>query len=215
LVTVFLSNPNSRLCAAPSLSSKPMVEDRSNTQVPAGGAENIPGYVKRKIRERKAKKNRQNRPEVARTGACARARLLKQAADLADLLADRDASGAIKVLRAGLSATKKMWDGNARDWVEQPDWKTRHDCALAILAYRFGKPIERSIAATGTFEELGQILSRIRASPIAMEELADLPSVRAMASVPDSLQIGPTVTSGDEPTQDKVTENKPPSAAEK
>jgi hypothetical protein len=56
-------------------------------------------FVKRRIREQKARKDR---PAVARTHACAREKFLKQAADLADLLADQDASGAITVLRAGL-----------------------------------------------------------------------------------------------------------------
>jgi len=120
-------------------------------------------YVKCRIREQKANKDR---PEVARAHACAR-KVLKQAADLADLLVDQDASGAIKVLRSGLEATKLMWDGNVRDWVEQPDWKSRHDCALAILSYRFGKPVERQLQISGTFEDLGQLFGRIQSSPAA------------------------------------------------
>jgi len=123
-------------------------------------------YVRSKIRE-KAKKH----GAVTRVRACARARLLKQAADLADLLVDQDASGAVKVLRAGLAATKLMWDGNARDWVGQPDWKVRHDCAMAILAYRFGKPVERQLQINGTFEDLSQLFARLDDSPAARRAL--------------------------------------------
>ena len=58
----------------------------------------------------------------SRARVCAREDL-KEAAELADLLTDQDATGAIKVLRAGLKATKKFWDANTREWVEQPDRK--------------------------------------------------------------------------------------------
>ena len=64
-----------------------------------------------------------------------------------------------------------MWDGNARDWVEQPDWKARHDCAMAILAYRFGKPVERQLQISGTFEDLGQLFARVQNSPAARRAL--------------------------------------------
>ena len=148
--------------------SKAIPGDNANTQVPPPSEpERIPGYVKRKIREQKALKKPTAR---APARACAR-EVLKQAAELADLLADQDVSGAIKVLRTGLAATKLMWDGNARDWVEQPDWKARHDCAMAILSYRFGKPVERQLQVTGTFEDLGQLFGRIQNSPAARRAL--------------------------------------------
>jgi len=133
-------------------------------------------YVRSKIRQ-----NAKERPAVARAGACAKL-VVKQATELADLLVDRDSSGAIEVLRDGLRATKLMWDGNARDWVEQPDWKARHDCAIAILAYRFGKPVERQMVVAGSFDDFEKLVDRLKLSPLAREELAGLPGVeRAMS----------------------------------
>jgi hypothetical protein len=133
-------------------------------------------YVRSKIRQ-KAKE----RPADTRARACAKL-VVKQATELADLLADQDASGAIKILRAGLSATKLMWDGNARDWVEQPDWRARHDCAMAILAYRFGKPVDRQRVVAGSFDDFEKMVDRLKLSPLAREELAGLPGAeRAMS----------------------------------
>jgi hypothetical protein len=100
--------------------------------------------------------------------------------------------GAVEIWREGLKATKFVWDQKAQCYVDTgfPDWDVRERMSLAIAAYMEGKPIERQINVTGNFEELGQVLNRIRASPIAMEELADLPSLRGMPSDSDSLQIG-------------------------
>ena len=132
-------------------------------------------YVRSKIRQKVKER-------LADTRARACAKLVKQAAELADLLVDQDSSGAIEVLRAGLRATKLMWDGNARDWVEQPDWKARHDCAMAILAYRFGKPVERQMVVAGSFDSFEKLVDRLKLSPLAREELVGLPGLeRAMS----------------------------------
>src|SRR4029077_8312146 len=157
-------------------------ENKRNMHVPTTEAEKIPGHGRRKIKERKTSKER---ADLARAGACARAKSLKKAADIADLLADQDASGAIKVLRAGLAASKLMWDGNARDWVEQPDWRARHDCAMAILAYRFGKAIDRKLVVAGTFDSFEKLVDRLKFSPLAREELAGLPGVERVVSESD------------------------------
>jgi len=98
------------------------------------------------------------------------------------MIEDRDAAGAIRVLRAGLLATKTSWDGDSKSWATQEDWKERREAAALILAYKFGKPIERSIAATGNFEELGDLLNRIRESPLALKKLGDIMPDRAMPS---------------------------------
>jgi hypothetical protein len=136
--------------------------------------------VKRSENKLRSIKNSPKRKRTACGHACAR--LVKQAAELADLLVDQDSSGAIEVLRAGLRATKLMWDGNARDWVEQPDWKARHDCAMAILAYRFGKPVERQMVVAGSFDSFEKLVDRLKLSPLAREELVGLPGVeRAMS----------------------------------
>jgi hypothetical protein len=54
---------------------------------------------------------------------------------------------AIDVLAGQLKATKQMWDVNAKKMVKIPDEKIRQDAALAILAYEWGTPVQRSISA--------------------------------------------------------------------
>ncbi len=130
----------------------------------------------------------------SRARVCAREDL-KEAAELADLLTDQDATGAIKVLRAGLKATKKFWDANTREWVEQPDRKVQHESAMAILAYAYGKPIERQMVATGKFEDLAEIVSGISASPMAMKKLGHLLPEGATPNLADSSQTSPKIVS--------------------
>lgn len=109
----------------------------------------------------------------------------RKAADLLDLIEDRDRTAAVKALRAGLKANKAYWSTVLKEWVDQPDYRVRHESAMAILAYAYGKPIERQIVATGTYQELSEILSRIRESPMAMKKLGHLvPSAGGQSEKP-------------------------------
>ncbi len=102
---------------------------------------------------------------------------------LFDLLNSDDLAGAVAVWRSGMKATKFVWSQKAQCYIDTgfPDWDVRERMSLAIAAYMEGKPIERQVQVTGSFEDLGQMIGRINASPAAMRELGDEIDVRAMA----------------------------------
>ena len=154
-----------------------MPEDNSNVQAPAGEPEKIPGYVKRKIKS----ENRLNRESRARKEIrSSLAKIIKKAASISELLTEHDQRENLRVIREAKKATHRIYDGEQKRLIEVPDHKTRLAAAALDLAYSEGKPIERQVQITGDFEDLGTLLNRIRESPVAMRELADLPSLRAM-----------------------------------
>jgi hypothetical protein len=156
-----------------------MSDDSSHTQVAAGELENTPGYVKRKIRERKTSKER---PEVARARVKRRGLLTERAKKLLDLLNEDDLEAAVRVWREGLQATKRFWNPAAKQWIEEPDWRTRHDMSMAIAAYMEGKPVERQMVVAGSFDDFEKLVDRLKLSSLAREELTGLPGVeRAMS----------------------------------
>ena len=75
-------------------------------------------------------------------------KLLKRAAKKLQEIPDEYLDLALRRLGEQLNATKKMWDVNAKEMIDIPDEKIRQDAAIMILAYKWGKPVERSIAAT-------------------------------------------------------------------
>ncbi len=101
-------------------------------------------------------------------------RLVTKAADLLDLITAADKSAAVETLRKNLKATRRVFMGKGHGFVQEPDARVRHEAAMAILAYAYGKPIERQIVASGSFLELSDIVARISASPMAMKKLGHL-----------------------------------------
>jgi hypothetical protein len=148
-------------------------------QLPTAEPEKILGYVKRKIRERKTSKERTG---VARARVKRRGLLTERARKLLDLLDDDDLEAAVRVWREGLQATKRFWNPAAKQWIEEPDWRTRHDMSMAIAAYMEGKPVERQMVVAGSFDDFEKLVDRLKLSPLAREELGGLPGVeRAMS----------------------------------
>jgi hypothetical protein len=134
--------------------------------------------------------------------------LVTQAKRLVELLGPEHLEAAVKTWVDGLKAMKKVYDPSTKGWIEEPDWRERRENANMIVAYMEGKPIERQVQVTGNFEELGDLLNRIRESPVAMRELANLPSLHAMPNDSDSLQIGQTVTTEERPNPRKQPRNR-------
>jgi hypothetical protein len=64
-----------------------------------------------------------------------------------------------------------MWDVNTKKMIQIPDEKIRQDAALAILAYEWGTPVQRSISASGDFEDLESLLEAMKHSPAAQASL--------------------------------------------
>jgi hypothetical protein len=86
-----------------------------------------------------------------------------------------------------LNATKKMWDVNAKCLIDIPDEKIRQDAALAILAYRWGRPVERQISASGKFEDLAALQERIKGTSIGASLLKTAQGKDVLPALPDAV----------------------------
>lgn len=86
---------------------------------------------------------------------------------LNELLTDDDLAGAVDVIRQGLKATKRQWDGFAKTMVEEPDMKVRMDAAKTVLSYKEGMPVQRQVVVSETFECLRDALVAAEHSPEA------------------------------------------------
>ena len=150
--------------------SKGLQGDESAIQVQSAERKKVPGYVKRKIRASTPK----HRGEVSRA-RIAGERLFKRAEkkltalleDVPDEYLDR----ALRRLGEQLNATKKIWDLNAKCLIDIPDEKIRQDAALAILAYKWGRPVERAQVLHAQAEDFPSLIEKLRQSPIAREKL--------------------------------------------
>jgi hypothetical protein len=76
---------------------------------------------------------------------------------------DKYLDHALRTLGEQLNATKKIWDMNAKCLIDIPDEKIRQYAALAILASKWDKPVERSTSAnmdTKDFPKIDQLTSQ-------------------------------------------------------
>ena len=92
-------------------------------------------------------------------------KLLKRAAKKLSEIPDEYLDLALRRLGEQLNATKKMWDVNAKEMMDIPDEKIRQDAAIMILAYKWGKPVERSIAAHADVGNFPDLVEKLKASP--------------------------------------------------
>jgi len=158
-------------------SLKSMPEDGSNTQPLANESSPSPGYVKNKI---KAHKSRKRASEGSRARASQNQKLLAKAAKKLDALLkefpDAKLHRAFEVLGEQLDATKKFYDMENKRVIDIPDEKTRHDAAIAILAYKLGRPVERSenLHVHATTDDLNELVDLIRSSKGASRRLSGL-----------------------------------------
>jgi hypothetical protein len=139
-------------------------------------SEPIKDFVKKKIRVSKPKK----RGVGSRPRASGHAILKKAAEKLAKLLdnvPDEYLDRALRRLGEQLDATKPIWDVNKKKMIEIPDEKIRQDAALVILAYKWGKPVERTISATAKFEDLAELQKRLESSPAFQEFMSSQKTV--------------------------------------
>ena len=70
-------------------------------------------------------------------------RAAKKLAEIPEEFVDR----ALRRLGEQLNATKPMWSVVEKKMINIPDEKIRQDAAIMILAYKWGKPVERSLTA--------------------------------------------------------------------
>ena len=144
-----------------------MTDDNSLIQVPVPPAEpeKIPGYVKRKIRERKTPKEK---PLVTRARASQAVVSTEKEQKLDDLLTPH-LSAAARAWVDGLKATKTAWNQQSHQFEDTglPDHKIRAECAEKIWHNVVGRPIERSLQVTSNYKELSQVLEELKQCPEA------------------------------------------------
>jgi uncharacterized protein (DUF58 family) len=91
-------------------------------------------------------------------------KIYKKAAQIADLMTNEDVEEDLRVLRQAKNATHHVYDTKLKTLVKVPDHKTRLAATTLSRAYHEGKPIERSMSATGTFEDLVELQKRVEQS---------------------------------------------------
>jgi hypothetical protein len=151
---------------------KLMTEDTSNPQVTTGEPGRITGYVKNKIRSIKtaAPVARARKGEKSQVSTYV-AKVYKKAAQIADLMTGEDVEEDLRVLREARHAVHHIYDQKQKCLIPVPDHKTRLAATTLSRAYHEGKPIERTISASGDFEDLQSLLEAMKNSPAAQASL--------------------------------------------
>ena len=101
-------------------------------------------------------------------------KIVKKAAQIADLMDGADVAADLKVLRQAKKATHHIYDTKKKKLVKVPDHKTRLAATTLSRAYHEGRPIERSMVAIGDFKDLRDELNEMKASPEALRLLQAL-----------------------------------------
>jgi hypothetical protein len=168
-----------------------------------------PGFVKNKISENSKTRGLLARARKEPALSNSLAKIVKKAAQIADLMTGEDVEEDLRVLREAKNATHRVYDAKVKAVVQEPDHKIRLAATTLSRAYHEGKPVERVITVHGDAEDFGAMLKRYRESP----EAARLPAVAAIEV--DSLQSGPSVTGSEKPVEGSVIQNEAPPGAEK
>jgi hypothetical protein len=92
------------------------------------------------------------------------AKVIKKAISISDLLTERDQDANVRVLREAKNATHRVFDPATKQLIEVPDHKTRLAAITLELAYTEGRPVERQINMSGGFDDLGEMLEKLRGS---------------------------------------------------
>src|SRR6516225_5474405 len=147
-----------------------MSEETPNVQVPGTEPEKRVGYVRQKIRASTPK----HRGEVSRariTGERLFKRAEKKLSALLKEFPEEYLDCALRRLGEQLNATKKIWDMNAKCLIDIPDEKIRQDAALAILAYKWGKPVERNVNVNADVKDFPAMIDQLTASSPAFQAI--------------------------------------------
>ena len=146
--------------------------DGSDAQVPSGEQEKTPSYVKEKIRGGRYK------PKPAATGSRARkeirgslSKIIKKAASITQLLTEHDQQENLRVIRDAKKATHRIYDGEQKRLIEVPDHKTRLAAVALDLAYREGKPVEKSMTLHADAKDFPAMVDALTASSPAFQAI--------------------------------------------
>jgi hypothetical protein len=117
------------------------------------------------------------------------AKVYKKAAQIADLMTGEDVEADLKVLRDAKKACHHVYDTKKKKLVKVPDHKTRLAATTLSRAYHEGKPIERTISATGDFEDLQSLLEAMKHSPASQDSLQKIVEGReALPTLPNAVR---------------------------
>lgn len=122
--------------------------------------------AREKLAERKLADLRKTEPAVRK--------VIRKAAVLADLLTEEDLEQDVRVIREACDAEHLTFNPLTKTFERWPDHKTRLAAVTLRRAYAEGKPVERQVTITSTFESADDLLKRIRTSPEAMRVLQTL-----------------------------------------
>jgi hypothetical protein len=113
-------------------------------------------------------------PNVSRArskSANAIAKVMKKAALIAELLTENDQLENLRVIREAKKATYRWYNPETKKAELIPDTKARLAGAVLDLAYREGKPVERSHVVTENLGNRTLLEAQLIASPKMMEAL--------------------------------------------
>ena len=127
------------------------------------GEQAQPDFVKKKIRENSKKGGPLARARKEHWPTSL-AKVIKKAISISELLTERDQAANVRVLREAKDATHRIFDPATKQLIEVPDHKTRLAAITLELAYTEGRPVERQINMSGDFDDLGEMLERLRGS---------------------------------------------------
>jgi hypothetical protein len=147
--------------------------DDSDIQIPPSEPKMTPGYVKNKIKGHKSRKraSQSSRARVAVRGSLSK--IIKKANQIADLLSENDQRENLRVIRRAKKAKYRWYNPETKqaEWID--DHKTQLAATALDLAYREGRPRERSesVHLHATTEDFKLMLARIRESKGAQRRL--------------------------------------------
>jgi len=127
-------------------------------------------FVKKKIKASNPKNRGVGSPPRA-WGERIIKKAAKKLAKLLDSIPDEYLDRALRRLGEQLDATKPMWDVNKKKMIDIPDERIRQDAAAMILAYKWGKPVDRAITAHGDVDDFAAMLEKARNSPAFLSSL--------------------------------------------
>src|SRR6476620_11276472 len=93
------------------------------------------------------------------------AKVVKKAAQIADLMTGEDVEADLKVLRDAKKACHHVYDTKKKKLVKVSDYKTRLAATTLSRAYHEGKPVERSIAAHVDATDFPALMEKMKQSP--------------------------------------------------
>jgi hypothetical protein len=148
-------------------------EDTS-TQVIVIESEKTPGYIKEKIRDGRYSQKAPTPGSRARKeirGSLSK--IIKKAASISQLLTEHDQQENLRVIREGKKATHRIYDGELKRLIEVPDHKTRLAAVALDLAYREGKPVEKSLTVHADVEDFQAMVDKLNASPAFQAKISE------------------------------------------